>query len=175
MPRERRPKRALRKKFVVYCEGETERNYVDGLRAWLSERSDGTHIRIEPECLHGGGYARLIDALSREPDSNCVARIALVDFDRYLNHPEERAPFEELVRFSTKSRENRVPFVLVVSSASFEYALCCHDPSYAGQRVATFLTQAWGYRDAGDCKGDARVWDRAPMRGSDPTSAPVSI
>lgn len=27
-----RPKRVLRKKFIVFCEGDTEYNYVDGMR-----------------------------------------------------------------------------------------------------------------------------------------------
>ncbi len=48
----RRPERKLQKRFVVFCEGDTEYNYIDKMR----KRQD-VQIALKPINMHGGGYA----------------------------------------------------------------------------------------------------------------------
>lgn len=47
-----RPKRELRKKFVVFCEGDTEYNYIDAMRL-----EQGVELALKPINMKGGGYA----------------------------------------------------------------------------------------------------------------------
>lgn len=56
-----RPKRKLEKRIVVYCEGQTEKHYIDGLKVWLAKGNPSTKVKIEPIDIKGGGYiARLV-------------------------------------------------------------------------------------------------------------------
>lgn len=161
--RKSRPKRASAKRFVVYCEGETELNYVNGLKAWLQTVDDSIHIRIDSVCVGGGGYKKMLEKLRTEPDSNCIARLVMLDYDRCLNDVAEREVFRKLIQLSksTADRGRRVPIILVVSNKDFEYALCCHDPKYSDGKTDTFLCAEWGYKDVSKCKADKKVWDKA--------------
>lgn len=160
-----RPKRTSAKRFVVYCEGETELNYVNGLKAWVQTMDDSIHIRIDSVCVGGGGYKRMLEKLRTEPDSNCIARLVMLDYDRCLSDVAEREAFRQLMQLSrsTADRSRRVPIILVVSNRDFEYALCCHDPKYGDGNTDTFLRVEWGYKDVSKCKADKKVWDKAHM------------
>ena len=50
-----RPKRELQKRFVVFCEGDTEYNYIDKMR----KRQD-VQIALKPINMHGGGYSNFL-------------------------------------------------------------------------------------------------------------------
>lgn len=156
-----RPKRRFSKKIVVFCEGQTEKHYLNGLKKWLSERDPSITVRIEPVDMKGGGYDAALRKLRIEPDSNCIARLVVMDYDRYLDIPSERIAFGQLVQFSQLSMNRQIPTVLVISNANFEYALCCHDPIYRGEDPSSFLKKEWGYGTLGDVKADDRIWDKA--------------
>ncbi len=161
--RDRRPKRASVKRFVVYCEGETELNYVNGLKNWLQTIDSSIRVRIDSVCVGGGGYIRMLEKLRSEPDSNCIARIALLDYDRCMDDRAERLVFNQLLQLSQLSANGckRVPIVLVVSNRDFEYALCCHDLEYADGDTAALLCNGWGYKDVAKCKSDKDIWRKA--------------
>lgn len=169
MSRPRRTQRLTTKRFTVYCEGETESRYVDGLRAWLSRSRPDVNVAVERVDVHGGGYEEFAKRLRIEPDSNCLARFVLLDYDRCLSSPRERAAFMKLLELSRGSMRKRVPVVLVVSNESFEYALCCHDPEYRDGDPKAFLVRNWGYVDPDDVKSDRDVWNRSHVgkRGHD--------
>lgn len=50
-----RPKRELQKRFIVFCEGDTEYNYIDKIR----KRQD-VQIALKPINMHGGGYRNFL-------------------------------------------------------------------------------------------------------------------
>lgn len=158
-----RPKRSSAKRFVVYCEGETENNYVNGLKSWLQTVDDSVRVHIDSVCVGGGGYAQMLERLRSEPDSNCIARIVMLDYDRCLDDRAEREMFCRLVGLSKLSSggNKRVPIILVVSNRDFEYALCCHDEKYADGKTDVFLRDEWGYKDIAKCKADKRIWEKA--------------
>lgn len=108
-----RPKRTSAKRFVVYCEGETELNYVNGLKAWLQTVDGSIHVRIDSVCVGGGGYKKVLEKLRTEPDSNCIARLVMLDYDRCLSDAAEREAFRQLMRLSksTADRGRRVPII----------------------------------------------------------------
>ena len=161
----RRLKRKLEKRIVVYCEGQTEKHYMNGLRAWLAKKDPSTKVKIETVDIKGGGYKAVLNKLRVEPDSNCIARLVVVDFDRYINIPEEREAFKQLLAFSCLSVRRQVPVVLVVSNANFEYPLCCHDRKYQSGDTAAFLESEWGYGKLDDVKADEGIWRKAHEQG----------
>lgn len=161
MPKHTRRKRSLSKRIVVYCEGGSEEHYVNGLKAWIKEHDPSVNIKIRSECIHGGGYKSFFETLNKEPDSNCVARIAILDLDRYANHAEERSAFNKLVGLSRKSQRGRVPCILIGNYPDFEHFLCCHDPQYKGTDAAAFLKKVWGYSSLEKCKADPKIWNKA--------------
>lgn len=163
MSRVGRGQRSLTRKFTVLCEGKTEARYIDGLKKWLASDHPEVKLSVEYIDVGGGGYAEFERRLRAEPDSNCLARFVLLDYDRCLNNQAERRAFSRLVEMSHLSRDRRVPLVLIVSNESFEYALCCHDPDYRDDNPESFLVRKWGYRDSGDVKSDVGIWSRAHL------------
>ncbi|WP_270405861.1 hypothetical protein [Candidatus Collinsella stercoripullorum] len=161
MPR-KRAKRQLIREVLVYCEGKTEKHYIDGLRQWARTLDLGARVKIKAVDVKGGGYGAILNMLRKEPDSNCVARVVLLDFDRYRGVQGEDAIFNQLVAYSKASMRKAVPCILVVSNASFEHALCLHDTGYHESGIAaSFLLENWGYRNLNDCKSDERIWEKA--------------
>lgn len=49
-----RPERKLQKRFVVFCEGDTECNYIDKMR---DVKRQDVQIALKPINMHGGGYS----------------------------------------------------------------------------------------------------------------------
>lgn len=161
MPK-KRAKRQLIREVLVYCEGKTEKRYIDGLRQWARTLDLGARVKIKAVDVKGGGYGAILNMLRKEPDSNCVARVVLLDFDRYRGVQGEDAIFNQLVAYSKASMRKAVPCILVVSNANFEHALCLHDTGYhESGSAASFLLENWGYRNLNDCKSDERIWEKA--------------
>lgn len=153
-----RKKRVLSKKCVVYCEGQTEQNYLDGFKRWVHSIDPSSEITIKPVDVGGGGYASMLRKVQTEPDSNCVARIVLLDFDRYLTDPDERNCLPRLIEVSKASIKKKVPIILILSNKKFEYVLCCHDDDYNHGDVDRFIRSKWN-QDPSSCKGDANIWE----------------
>lgn len=80
-----RPKRKLQKRFVVFCEGDTEYNYIDKIR----KRQD-VQIALKPINMHGGGYTNFLRKIKIESQTNCLAKFIIVDADRLVKHYEEK-------------------------------------------------------------------------------------
>ena len=56
-----REKRKLRKKFIVFCEGDTEYNYIDTMRL-----NQGVELALKPINMHGGGYSNFLEVIKKE-------------------------------------------------------------------------------------------------------------
>ena len=64
-----RPTRILQKRFVVFCEGDTEYNYIDRMR-----KNQGVKLVLKPFNMHGGGYSNFLNKIRKEASSNCLAK-----------------------------------------------------------------------------------------------------
>ena len=82
-----------KKRFVVFCEGDTEYNYIDKMR----KRQD-VQIALKPINMHGGGYSNFLKKIKTESQTNCLAKFIIVDADRLIKHPGEK-----IVSFSWQS------------------------------------------------------------------------
>ena len=89
-----RPKRVLRKKFIVFCEGDTEYNYVDGMRL-----KQGVELALKPINMQGGGYKSFLDEIKKEASNNCLAKFIIIDFDRTKRHSGELEKLKEIIKY----------------------------------------------------------------------------
>ena len=89
-----REKRKLRKKFIVFCEGDTEYNYIDTMRL-----NQGVELALKPINMHGGGYSNFLEVIKKEANNNCLAKFIVIDYDRVKKHPGELAKLKEIIEY----------------------------------------------------------------------------
>ena len=150
-----RPERKLQKRFVVFCEGDTEYNYIDRMR----KRQD-VQITLKPINMHGGGYTNFLRKIKTESQTNCVAKFIIVDADRLVKHYEEKGNFLQLMEYCRlQNRKGATPHFLIVNNPDFEYIACLHVPDYKGQEVTKFLQTALGFQTLEQFKKNADVYE----------------
>lgn len=135
--------RDLRKRFIVFCEGDTEYNYVDHMRL-----KQGVELALKPINMGGGGYASFLDAIKSEASNNCLAKFIIIDFDRVLKHSGEKAKFIDIINYCQLQNELRkIPHFLIVDNPDFEYISCLHVEGYGGQNVKQYIEKTLGFVD----------------------------
>ena len=69
-----RIKRTLQKRFVVFCEGDTEYNYINAMR-----KNAGVQVILKPINMKGGGYLNFLKKIKTESPTDCLAKFIIVD------------------------------------------------------------------------------------------------
>lgn len=152
-----RPERKLQKRFVVFCEGDTEYNYIDKMRS--AKRQD-VQITLKPINMHGGGYKNFLKKIKTESQTNCLAKFIIVDADRLLKHYEEKDSFQQLTEYCRLQNKKRtIPHFLIVNNPDFEYVACLHVPGYKGQEVTKFLQTVLGFQSLEQFKKNTKVYE----------------
>lgn len=150
-----RPKRELRKKFVVFCEGDTEYNYIDGMRL-----KQGVELALKPINMQGGGYANFLEEIRKEAGNNCLAKFIIIDFDRARRHSGEKAKLMELMDYcKLQNTSKKIPHFLILDNPDFEYVACLHMESYQGQDVKKYIEQTLGLGDLDRFKAMKGVYE----------------
>ena len=72
-----RKERVLKKRYAIFCEGDTEYNYIDKMR-----RNQGVELVLKPINMHGGGYSNFLRQIKKEAQSNYLAKFIIVDADQ---------------------------------------------------------------------------------------------
>lgn len=138
-----RPKRELRKKFVVFCEGDTEYNYIDAMRL-----KQGVELALKPVNMQGGGYANFLEEIRKEASNNCLAKFIIIDFDRAKKHSGELPKLKELIEYcKLQNNSKKIPHFLILDNPDFEYIACLHIDDYHGQDVKRYIEQTLGFGD----------------------------
>ena len=138
-----RPKRELQKRFVVFCEGDTEYNYIDKMR----KRQD-VQIALKPINMHGGGYSNFLKKIKTESQTNCLAKFIIVD------------SFLQLAEYCRlQNKKGTIPHFLIVNNPDFEYVACLHVPEYKGQEVTRFLQTVLGFQSLEQFKKNTEVYE----------------
>lgn len=134
-----RRKRILRKNYVVFCEGDTEYNYIDHMRC-----NQGVHISLHPINMEGGGYSSFLRSIKSEPMTNCLAKFIIIDADRLQKHPGEKSKFQELVDYcKLQNQKKSIPMFLILNNPDFEFLACLHDPEYKSQNPEAYLKKKY--------------------------------
>ena len=150
-----RSKRELQKRYVVFCEGDTEYNYIDKMR-----KRQGVHIALKPINMHGGGYANFLKKIKTESQMNCLAKFIVIDADRLVKHYEEKEQFLQLAEYCRlQNKKAAVPHFLIVNNPDFEYVACLHVPEYKGQDVSRFLQNVLGFQSSEQFKKNPDVYE----------------
>jgi len=149
-----RPERKLQKRFVVFCEGDTEYNYIDKMR-----KQQDVQIALKPINMHGGGYTNFLKKIKMESQTNCLAKFIIVDADRLMKHYEEKDSFWQLAEYcKLQNKKGVIPHFLIVNNPDFEYAACLHVPEYRGQDVTRFLQTVLGFQSLEQFKKNTDVY-----------------
>lgn len=150
-----RKQRILKKRFAVFCEGDTEYNYIEKMR-----KNQGVELVLKPINMHGGGYSNFLQKIKTEAQSNYLAKFIIVDADRIQAVPGERANFMRLLEYCmTQNRKGNTPHFLIVDNPDFEYVACLHSPEYNGQEIQKFIVSKLGVKDIAAFKSNPDVYD----------------
>lgn len=149
-----RPKRRLRKNFVVFCEGDTEYNYINKMRC-----NQGVHISIHLVNMGGGGYSSFLRSIKSESMVNCLAKFIIIDADRLQKHARELPKFKELFEYCKIQNQKRsTPIFLILNNPDFEFLACLHDPEYKNQNQDIYLKKKFGYTSIEQFKKENDVY-----------------
>ena len=132
-----REKRKLRKKFIVFCEGDTEYNYIDTMRL-----NQGVELALKPINMHGGGYSNFLEVIKKEANNNCFAK------------------------FKLQNSNKRIPHFLILDNPDFEYIACLHILEYQGQDVKKFIEQTLGFKNIDNFKAKKDVYEYLNTKGN---------
>ena len=150
-----RTARETKKNFKVFCEGDTEYNYIDEMR-----RQKRLSIAIKPVNMKGGGYSSFLEQLKTDGTTNCLAKFIIIDGDRAIADNSEKKKLQELLDYCILQNKNgRIPHFLIIDYPDFEYIACLHTPKYKGQDVAQYIIKELGYKSVDDFKAETKVYN----------------
>ena len=56
-----RKQRILKKRYAIFCEGDTEYNYTEKMR-----KNQGVELVLKPINMHGGGYSNFLRQIKKK-------------------------------------------------------------------------------------------------------------
>ena len=104
-----------RNNITVICEGDTEYNYLTGLKKHI----DST-LNIVPTNAKGGDYSKVLKKLKQTSAIGTVARFVLVDYDRCVTIENEDKNFIALLDYCKNEQKKGNPTFLVTSNPDFD-------------------------------------------------------
>lgn len=150
-----RKTRETKKNFKVFCEGDTEYNYIDEMR-----RQKRLSIALKPVNMKGGGYSNFLEQVRTDGTTNCLAKFIIIDGDRAVVDDGEKKNLRELLEYCIlQNRSGRIPHFLIVDYPDFEYIACLHTPKYKEQNVAQYIIKELGYKSVDEFKADEKVYN----------------
>ena len=150
-----RKKRILQKRFAIFCEGDTEYNYIDKMR-----RNQGVELVLKPINMHGGGYANFLQKIRTESQSNYLAKFIIVDADRLTTIQGELDGFNKLLEYCMiQNKKGNTPHFIIMDNPNFEYVACLHSPAYKGQDVHKFIQSSFGTKSIAVFKGNKDIYN----------------
>lgn len=162
-----RIKRFLQRTFAIYCEGDTEYNYIDAMRG-----RQGVKLSIKPVNMHGGGYKNFLNEVRTGIRNNYLAKFIIVDLDRLHKHPEERQYLTDLIEYCKiqNGKEGGIPHFLIIDNPDFEYLACLHIPSYSTQNTKRFIEKTLSFVNIERFKSKKDVYEYLNSRGNSYTN-----
>lgn len=153
--------RKIERRFKVFCEGDTEYNYIDEMR-----KQHKYSIAIKPINMKGGGYSHFLDELKTDGNANCLAKFIIIDGDRAVN-ADEKPKLRELLEYcDLQNKSGRTPHIVVVNYPDFEYVACLHTEKYKGQDATQYIIKEMGYTDIEDFKADKKIYTVLTTKGN---------
>ena len=145
-------KKQLSKVVHVFCEGDTEYHYFNVLK-----RIEHLGFSLKPVDVCGGGYSKMLDAIKKSSPFGVLARVVLLDFDRYVSIISERAVFDEIVNYINSQNKKGIATFFIVSNPDFDDFVLLHDLKYSFSNKTTILKNN-GYKSINELKADDNVF-----------------
>lgn len=157
-----RETRETKKTFKVFCEGDTEYNYIDEMR-----RQRRLSIALKPVNMGGGGYSNFLDQIKTDGTTNCLAKFIIIDGDKAIAEDGEKKKLRELLEYCIRQNKNgKIPHFLIVDYPDFEYIACLHTPKYKGQDVEQYIVKELGYKSIREFKADKKIYEVLNSKGN---------
>ncbi len=157
-----RKSRVTKKNFKVFCEGDTEYNYIDEMR-----RKKSLSIALKPVNMKGGGYSNFLEQVKTDGTTNCLAKFIIIDGDRAIMESGEKKNLRELLDYCIlQNRSGRIPHFLIVDFPDFEYIACLHTLKYKGQNVAHYIIKELKYKTVDEFKSDEKIYNVLNTNGN---------
>ncbi len=157
-----RKTRVTKKNFKVFCEGDTEYNYIDEMR-----RQRRLSISLKPVNMRGGGYSNFLEQVKIDGATNCLAKFIIIDGDRAVAEEGEKKNLQELLEYCIiQNQSGRIPHFLIIDHPDFEYIACMHTPKYKGQNVIQYIVKELGYKSVDEFKADEKVYNVLNTNGN---------
>ena len=138
----------------MFCEGDTEYNYIEGLR-----KQRRLEIKIKTIDMQGGGYKNFLKKIRQESDANCLAKFILIDGDRAANDKTEKNDLLDILNYcKIQNDSKRCPHILIVNHPDFEYVGCSHSLHFRGQNTSMFIMNQLRYGSLDDFKRDNKIF-----------------
>lgn len=154
--------RVTKKNFKVFCEGDTEYNYIDEMR-----RQKRLSIALKPVNMKGGGYSNFLEQVKTDGTTNCLAKFIIIDGDRAVVEDGEKKNLRELLEYCIlQNRSGRIPHFLIVDYPDFEYIACLHTQKYKGQNITQYIIKELGYKSVDEFKADEKVYNVLNANGN---------
>lgn len=154
--------REIKKTFKIFCEGDTEYHYMEGMR-----RAFRLSISLKMVNMEGGGYSSFLDDLRKDGNANCLAKFIIIDGDRAVKEYGERENLRKLLEYcKIQNASGRTPHILIINYPDFEYIGCLHTPKYKGQNVEQYIIKEMGYKDIGAFKSDKCIYKTLNTKGN---------
>ena len=150
-----RKERILKKRYAIFCEGDTEYNYIDKMR-----KKQGVELVLKPINMHGGGYSNFLKQIRKEAQTNYLAKFIIVDADRIRNNAGEQENFLKLLEYCMiQNKKGNTPHFLIADNPDFEYVACLHDAEYRGQDTKNYIVNAWEFKNIAAFKSNGDVYE----------------
>lgn len=148
---------AIRKRnnITVICEGDTEYNYLTGLKIHINSK-----LNLIPTNANGGDYSKVLKKLKQTSAIGTVARFVLADFDRYVTIANEDKNFQKLLEYCRNEQKKGNPTFLVTSNPDFDIFVLKHNAKYKNQDKLTFLKDNYKYKTIEAFKHDEKIFER---------------
>lgn len=154
--------RETKKNFKVFCEGDTEYNYIDQMR-----RTKKFSIALKPVNMKGGGYSNFLEQVRTDGGANCLAKFVIVDGDRAINEEGEKKNLRELLEYCIlQNKSGRTPHFFILDYPDFEYIACLHTSKYKGQNVAQYIVKEMKYKNMEEFKADKNIYNVLNTNGN---------
>ena len=160
-----RLKRQTQKHYKVFCEGDTEYNYIDEMK-----RQRKLKITIKPVNMEGGGYKEFLNQIRRDGEANCLAKFIIIDGDRAIKEGEgERKNLAKLLEYcDIQNKSERIPHIIIVNCPDFEYVCCLHVKRYRNQQTKQFIIGELSYSSLEAFKKDIKIFKKLTTQGNSP-------
>ena len=144
-----------RNNITVICEGDTEYNYLTGLKKHI----DST-LNIVPTNAKGGDYSKVLKKLKQTSAIGTVARFVLVDYDRCVTIENEDKNFIALLDYCKNEQKKGNPTFLVTSNPDFDIFVLNHNEKYKNQDKLTFIKDNYKYKTIETFKNDKSIFEK---------------